>query len=342
MPVTTTFVDNSGDIHQGPGYLFWNILRPLFGLRPIIGAGAPPTISDPASPSAWASATAYAVGALAIDTNNNVIQVKAVAGTGTSAGSAPTFSTIIGGTTVDNPGANQITWTNCGPSWIWAASKAVVYDQQLRDANGNIQQCIVPGTTGTPSAPTWGTNPGDITQDNTAYWMCLGATIAVGANNGALTFKIQPKMESIMSDHDTAPVDFFTTAEDGEIDGTLMELSMSKVAAMLPNGAYTAGTDTNFPTGAQAYHQVTFGGQTRVPRPCVAVVSYRRQYGNSTSLSTNPFRYYGGVVYAAGPAADGTFGFSLKKNTEYKVSAKGSVVGWRPVGDRIAQMFKQV
>lgn len=65
---------------------------------------------------AWTSVTVYSVGNQIIDSNGNVETVVSVLGTGTSGGSAPTWNPSLGGTTVDNPGANQITWVNGGPA----------------------------------------------------------------------------------------------------------------------------------------------------------------------------------------------------------------------------------
>jgi hypothetical protein len=244
-------------------------------------------------------------------------------------------------TTTDNPGSNQIVWMNAGPSWLWAATTYVYYDQQLRDSNGNLQQCIFPGTTGT-TQPTWPATYGAITTDGSALWMCLGPTVTVGSSEGVVDFKITPKISPVKADQYTAPVDFLTTEEEGEISGTLLELIPLTVAKVLPNTAYSAGTDANFPTNAQTYQEVTFGGQTRVPRPCVGVFSYRRSFGSALSPSTNPFKWFGGVLYAVAPSSDGSFGFTLAKPTGYKVMAKGSIVAWRPVGDMIGQFWEQI
>ena len=269
-PVSITYRPNPGQIHNGPGFIVWNLLRPLFGLRPIVGPSTPLEISDPATPAAWVLSTAYALGAMCIDSNNNVQVVSAVTGTGTSGATAPTWATAVGAATMDNAGANQITWRNAGPSWIWAASQPVLYDQQIRDSAGNIHQCIYPGTTAA-SQPTMATAYCGITNDGTALWMNLGPTLTVGGHEGAVNFKMAPKMEALLDDAYTAPVGYITTAEDVEIDGTLLELAAVTVSRILPNTAYQAGTDPLFPTGAQVFQELTVGGQTRVPRPCVGM-----------------------------------------------------------------------
>lgn len=67
-------------------------------------------------PGAWAEATAYALNTFRRPTTANGFRYKvtAVAGSGTSAGSEPTWPTTIGATVVDNAGANQLTWTCAG------------------------------------------------------------------------------------------------------------------------------------------------------------------------------------------------------------------------------------
>lgn len=64
-------------------------------------------------PGVWAAATAYTVGTFRRPTTANGFryEVTAIAGTGTSAGAEPTWPTTVGLTVIDNPGANQITWT---------------------------------------------------------------------------------------------------------------------------------------------------------------------------------------------------------------------------------------
>jgi hypothetical protein len=64
-------------------------------------------------PGVWVTATAYAVGVFRRPTVKNGYRYKvtAVAGTGTSGGAEPIWPTAIGAVVVDNPGANQITWT---------------------------------------------------------------------------------------------------------------------------------------------------------------------------------------------------------------------------------------
>lgn len=64
-------------------------------------------------PGAWAAATAYTVSTFRrpVSANGFRYEVTAIAGTGTSAATEPVWPTTLGATVIDNPGANQITWT---------------------------------------------------------------------------------------------------------------------------------------------------------------------------------------------------------------------------------------
>ncbi len=83
-------------------------------LNHIVGKG----IKTNASTDAWTTATAYAVGDIVNHSDGlHSLVVKSVSGTGTSAATEPDLSAYItavagdGDTIIDNPGANQITWT---------------------------------------------------------------------------------------------------------------------------------------------------------------------------------------------------------------------------------------
>ncbi len=337
-PVVTIYSQNPAFVHQGPAFLMWNILRPFFGMRPIVSAGTPLQISDPNTPGTWAASTVEALGDLIVDTNNNLELVTAITSTGETGSVQPTWPTEVGATTVDD----DVTWMLVGPSFVWKASTAVETDQQVRAGSGNIWQVIVAGTTGTTVPGDTNVATGGTIVDNTAIWMNLGATIAMGATSGALNFSAGTKQEAIEADQNTAPIDFITTAEDAELDGELYELRPQRLAVAMPNTLYVTGTDPLFPANAQLYEESSFGGQIRVPRPCIGIFSYRRQFGSSLNLSTQPFKWLGAIIYAGGPTSDGKFGISLKKASTYKVSAKGSAVSWRPVGDQIGKVFEQL
>jgi hypothetical protein len=81
------------------------------------------------SPAVWAALTAYSVGSYVgpVSTNSQkglYFKATAISGTGTSQSTEPVWPTIVGGTVIDNPGANQITWTAVGRSGIYPIGKA--------------------------------------------------------------------------------------------------------------------------------------------------------------------------------------------------------------------------
>jgi hypothetical protein len=70
---------------------------------------------------AWPAATAVVRGTQILDSNGKVQEVTSISGSGTTAGSAPTWNTVTGGTTTDNAGVNQVIWTNRGAAADWQA-----------------------------------------------------------------------------------------------------------------------------------------------------------------------------------------------------------------------------
>lgn len=78
-----------------------------------------------------------------------------------------------------------VVWRNIGTSSTWTtigASVAVSLATQIIDSNGNIQQLITSGKSGT-TAPIWDTTTGTTMVDGSAVWSNLGAYSA--ANTGA-------------------------------------------------------------------------------------------------------------------------------------------------------------
>jgi hypothetical protein len=333
MPLNVSYVTDQNKIHSGPGFPFINILRPLYGLRPLF-SGNPPSYADPATPVAWQATHAQLVGDLVLDTNNNVQRCTAA---GTSGATAPTWPTTIGSTVTDGTGGTAITWITCGPSWVWAAATAVVVNQQVRDSNNNIQMCVTPGTTG-GTAPTWSTLYGGITSgDGATYpvsWKNLGPTLGAGAVTGELVFDVKASMLEIDADQYTSALDKRVMKEDGKITGTLRELNLAIAARSIPNAAYTSGSDAAFPAGAQAYEEIGFGGLLDIAAPCVCIVSPRPNY-------SNPNRYVMAWLNRCVPSAGGSWPFSLKKVSDYKVDWDGMGVTWMPAGYQIGRMLRQ-
>jgi hypothetical protein len=328
MPLKTTFVANQNNIHSGPGFLFLNALRPLYGMRPILDGNNPPSLLDPPVPAGWSASTPYTGGAIVLDSNNGV-QICTTSGTSGSA--APAWNTTVGGTTADG---STLVWTLAGPFWVWKTATAAILDQQVRDGNGNIQQCTVAGTTGA-AQPAWSISYGGFTQDGTAEWQNYGPTLASGAAEGAMEFQAQAKLMAVEADQFTAPIGQRLTAEEAKLSATLRELQLTTVARALPNTAYSSGSDPNFPINSQTYEMLTFGGLLLVPMPCLVLASPRPSYAS-------PYRYVTGTLYKAVATSNGSLPFSLKKITDYKVDWAGNSVAWRPAGDQIGQICRQL
>src|ERR1700733_4923656 len=63
----------------------------------------------------WHFSMPVSVGVTLIDANGNKEEVTSISGTGTTGSTVPAWGTTQGATTIDNPGANQVVWTNIGP-----------------------------------------------------------------------------------------------------------------------------------------------------------------------------------------------------------------------------------
>lgn len=118
---------------------------------------------------AWSPSTAYQVGDTVLDANGNIQLVDVLAGGSSVSGLvAPTWSTAFGGVTIDNPGANQITWSNYGvpgPSTsipIHAYDKnGVDYFSGIFSLTGNAQVAAGVATVRATQIYTGSINPGD-------------------------------------------------------------------------------------------------------------------------------------------------------------------------------------
>jgi len=110
-------------------------------------------------------------------------QTVQTAGTSAASGTTPPWATTAGGTTTDG----NLLW-QCEGSKTWVAATA--YTQWLGnsqpfsvilDTNGNYQVCFQSGTSG-GSQPTWLTNYGDQTSDNTVIWVNVGPALTWAAS----------------------------------------------------------------------------------------------------------------------------------------------------------------
>src|SRR5208283_1112638 len=61
-------------------------------------------------------------------------------------------------------------WAVTGAIQLWDFNWLVSVGQQIIDANGNIQQVTVAGTTSATTVPTWNTSLNGTTTDGTATW----------------------------------------------------------------------------------------------------------------------------------------------------------------------------
>ncbi|MGD0939025.1 MAG: hypothetical protein ABR905_04875 [Terracidiphilus sp.] len=153
-----------------------NFIDPNAGLTPdeLAGRNSPPPYTPTAAEnfaavlqSTWQASTAYSAGQIVID-SNGAIQVVQTAGT--SAATAPTWSTTVAATTTDG----TVTWLNNGP-WAWQPNTAYIVGQFVVDAGGFIQAVSTAGTSAS-SPPAW-LQPeavGTTRQDGGVTWQAGG------------------------------------------------------------------------------------------------------------------------------------------------------------------------
>src|SRR5438445_6295070 len=274
MAFTVSLMVNQARIALGPAFVYHDTLRPNPGSRTLVDSAKPASIVDPAAAAVWVLTTAKSLGDVILDPNSYIQRGVTAGATGAT---IPTFSQSIGTTTTDG----SVTWRNIGAAGAipWPTSKPVLIDQQYRDGNKNIQQVLVPGTTGS-TEPTWATTIGATTTDGTATWVCLGPTLALSVTEGNATLNVAAKLSPIGADQYTGNIDAVVNTDSCEFDATFKELSFNIVGRSLPHAQYSTGTDSALPTGAQTYEQLTGGGLVTIPQSCLTVVIPRRQFAN--------------------------------------------------------------
>jgi hypothetical protein len=161
-----------------------------------------------------------------------------------------------------------------------------------------------------------------------------GSPLPMGASEGAATFQLEAKVEELSIDQETAPVDAVMTAESAYLEVTLKESSLVKIAASLAHATYSSGTDTGLPAGAQAYEQITVGGTVKIPQAAVALISPRRGF-------SQPGKFMVACLYNAYAKNPFQIGFTRTKEAIYKVRFEGLTVQGRPLGDQVAQFYRQ-
>jgi len=161
--------------------------------------------------STWSPSTAYVLGNQIIDSNGNLQTVTAVSGTGTSGLTHPAWSTT-GGTTIDNPGGNQLTWTETGWALVNFTLPANTYLSTLRivDHASQVEMRIAPGlsklTIGTVNQYIVVNN--DNTMDLIIYNHAVdqSRTFDISYITGPSTVTASLQIELVTDDLNTSPV----------------------------------------------------------------------------------------------------------------------------------------
>ena len=216
----------------------------------------------------------------------------------------------------------------------WAATTAYTAGLMIKDTNNNTELCLVAGTSGA-APPPWPTTPGPPITDGTAAWLFVGAYGAyfAGATEGAITSTLTPKYQEMGADQISSPIDVVMTADAYEIDVTIKQSNLANLTNFFPPGAFSTGTDSNQPTGAQSYEQITFGGIIPVTKMGVAAISARRDVTGKFVVSH---------LYQAYQAEAIKLPFAREKETVYAVKFKGIADSSRAAGDQVGMIWRQV
>ena len=162
------------------GFINWNCLGPwsVLSQQALNSIGL-------FSPAAWQASSNYSYGDLLLDSNG---MLQSAAASGTTGTSAPNWETTLGQITPDG----TLSWRNIGVGRTWSdtggdSTTTYAPNDQIIDANGNLQICSVGGNSG-GVAPNWGTVPGDTTADGQVTWTAQvnpawvgGVSVALGA-----------------------------------------------------------------------------------------------------------------------------------------------------------------
>jgi len=214
----------------------------------------------------WPTATPVVLNQLIVDPNGNV---QAVMHAGTTGGSQPTWSTVVGTKTVDN----GIHWVNLGPngaavrtvpgvSGLWSATTTFDLNANVVDTNGNVQQVTTSGTSGA-NAPAWNTTVGGTTTDSGVTWTNRGkpgnarGALAYVSDSGVRRLAIGTPLKAFdYSDGvltDIAPAGFVSGGSDGAFT------TGSYGSGLYGSGPYGSGSGGVTLTAAASWHFDTFG-----------------------------------------------------------------------------------
>jgi len=235
------------------------------------------------------------------------------------------------------PGKRHLIGSDGTPTQpAWPSTQTVTPGQMIVDTNGNVQEVTTAGTTGS-SAPTWATTLGAATIDNTVTWTLVGLEPAykfAGALEGVTEINLAPKIEQVMADQETLPVDAVMTGEAESIAVTLKESDAAKLQLIVPHATYASGMDTGLPTGAQAYEEIAFGGlpPAGVPKFGVLFISKRKDQSGKFVVAQLYRAYQKDAVKL--PIQRG-------KETTYKIEFDCIADENRPVGDRGGKIYRQ-
>lgn len=126
----------------------------------------------------WIASHAYTAGQEVLDSN---FQIQVVNTAGTSGATTPTWSTTIGGATIDG----GVTWYDQGPysasPAAWTAGTNYVVGNEVVDTNNNVERCNHAGTSNA-TAPAWKTALGASTNETGGgpHWINEGPVASNG------------------------------------------------------------------------------------------------------------------------------------------------------------------
>ena len=219
---------------------------------------------------------------------------------------------------------------------VWAPTTQYGAGQMIVDSGGHIELCIQSGQSKSGGAPGWPTTVNTTTTDGTVIWQLLNlfpVYTFVGATRGAANVMLSPKNLAIMADQATAAIDAVMTAEIESIEAELLESDFTRLANYVTQGTFGSGTDSGLPAGTQSYEEIAFGGTRSVPKMSIALISPRRDVIN---------KYVVLQLYIGYQADQIQLPFTREKETLFKIKYDGLWVDYRPIGDTVGKIYRQV
>lgn len=161
-----------------------------------------------------------------------------------------------------------------------------------------------------------------------------GSPQPLGASSGPVKISAKDKIERVMIDQSTGPVDAILTEQEAMFECTLSQSSLLLISTYLASSLYSSGTNSGLPSGAQNYEELTSGGLATIPQAPVAVISPRRGFNN-------PQKFYVFVLYNAYGMAEYDTSFTRTKESTWKITFTGLNVLTRPLQDQMFQYYRQ-